>query len=78
MCPEARTAIETSLNLRMTQCIPTQTVLEMMDMVQENNSFSFANKHYIQKEGTAIGSHLGMNYASTYLGSWEKLMDQAH
>ena len=51
----------------------------MMDMVQENNSFSFANKHYIQKEGTAIGSHLGMNIASTYLGSWKKqLIDQAH
>ena len=79
MCPEARTAIETLLNLRLKQCISTQTVLEMMDMVQENNSFSFANKHYIQKEGTAIGSHLGMNYASTYLGSWEKkLMDQAN
>jgi len=28
--------------------------------------------HYIQTEGTAIGSQLGMNYASTYMGSWEK------
>jgi hypothetical protein len=23
-------------------------------------------------EGTAIGSHLGMNYACTYLGEWEQ------
>ena len=63
----------------MKQCITTKIVLEMMDMVQENNSFSFANKHYIQKEGTTIGSHLRMNYASTYLSLLEKqLMDQVH
>jgi hypothetical protein len=29
-------------------------------------------KHYVQTEVTAIGSHSGMNYASVYLGSWEK------
>ena len=51
----------------MKQCIPTQTVLEMMDMVQENNSFSFANKHYIQKEGTAIGSHKANIYIYIYI-----------
>jgi hypothetical protein len=44
----------------------------MMDMVLENNNFSFNGKHYVQTEGTAIGSHLGMNYASVYLGLWEK------
>ena len=45
-----------------------------MDMVLENNNFSFNGKHYVQTEGTAIGSHLGMNYASVYLGSWEKTL----
>jgi hypothetical protein len=44
---------------------------QLMDMVLENNNFSFNGKHYVQTEGTAIGSHLGMNYASVYLGSWE-------
>jgi hypothetical protein len=45
-----------------------------MDMVLENNNFSFNGKHYVQTEGTAIDSHLGMNYASVYLGSWEKTL----
>ena len=44
----------------------------MLDLVLENNNFSFNDNHYIQREGTAIGSHLGMNYACTFLGDWEK------
>ena len=43
-----------------------------MDTVLDNNTITFNGIHYIQTEGTAIGSHLGMNYASTYMGSWEK------
>ena len=75
---EARKAIENALNRRSNQSIPTNDVLEMMDMVLENNNISFADKHFIQKEGTAIGSQLGMNYASTYLGEWKKqLLQQA-
>jgi hypothetical protein len=27
----------------------------MMDMVLENNNFSFNGKHYVQTDGTAIG-----------------------
>ena len=43
-----------------------------MDLVLENNNFRFDNKHFLQTEDTAIGSHLGMNYACTYLGNWEQ------
>jgi len=38
----------------------------------DNNTITFNGIHYIQTEGTAIGSHLGMNYASSYMWSWEK------
>lgn len=69
---EARNAAEAALNQRSNQDIPTDDVLKMMDLVLENNNFSFKGRHFIQKEGTAIGSHLGMNYASTYMGEWEK------
>ncbi|KAH3825719.1 hypothetical protein DPMN_127600 [Dreissena polymorpha] len=44
----------------------------MMDTVLNNNTISFNGDQYVQNEGTAIGSHLGMNYASTYMGAWEK------
>jgi hypothetical protein len=37
-------------------------------LVLENNHFGFNGKNNIQTKGTATGSHLGMNYACTYLG----------
>ena len=43
-----------------------------MDLVLDNNYLHFNGKFYIQKEGTAIGSKLGRNYACTYLGAWEE------
>jgi len=44
----------------------------MMELVLDNNNFNVGNsKHYIQVNGTAIGSKLGRNYACTYLGKWE-------
>jgi len=52
--------------------IPTEDVVRMMDTVLENNTISFNDGHFVQTEGTAIGFHLGMNYASTYLGAWEE------
>ena len=45
-----------------------------MDVVLDNNNFSFNDKHYIQTEGTAIGSKLGRNYACVYMGGWEKIL----
>lgn len=69
---EARVSVEGALEKRKDKSIPPKSVLKMMDMVLENNNFCFDDKHYLQMEGTAIGSRLGMNYASTYLGDWER------
>lgn len=43
-----------------------------MDFVLENNNFTFNGEHYVQTEGTAIGSKMGCNYACTYMGEWEE------
>jgi hypothetical protein len=69
---EARIACEKALQKPQEPSIPTVCDLNMLDLVLENNHFSFNGKNYIQTEGTAIGSHLGMNYACTYLGEWEQ------
>ena len=61
-----------ALNTRSDRTIPTEEVIEMIDLTLENNNFEFIGKHYLQIDGTAIGSRLGMNYASTYMGEWEK------
>jgi hypothetical protein len=58
---------EKALQKRQKPSIPTVCVLNMLDLVLENNHFGFNGKNYIQTEGTAIESHLGMNYACTYI-----------
>ncbi|XP_071153747.1 uncharacterized protein [Mytilus edulis] len=73
---EAREACKSALENRTNTSIPTEDVLKMMDLVIENNNFSFNGKHFLQTEGTAIGSHLGMNCACTYLGQWEENLFQ--
>ncbi|XP_052261675.1 uncharacterized protein LOC127865763 [Dreissena polymorpha] len=69
---EARAAVIEALNRRMQPEVPTNDMITMMDTVLNNNTISFNGDHYMQNEGTAIGSHLGMNYASTYMGAWER------
>ncbi|CAC5381979.1 unnamed protein product [Mytilus coruscus] len=73
---ETQEASKTALENRSNISIPTEDVLKMMDLVIEINNFSFNGKHFLQTEGTAIGSHLGMNYACTYLGQWEENLFQ--
>ena len=47
-------------------------VLEMIELVLDNNNFNVGgSEHFIQVNGTAIGSKLGRIYACTYLGEWE-------
>lgn len=71
---EAREVIAKVLNQRQKKEVDTNTILQMMDAVLENNNFSFNNKQYIQTEGTAIGSKLGRNYACVYMGDWERIL----
>ena len=75
---EGLDACKQTLDNRPNPSIPTTDVLSMIRLVLENNNFSFNGKHYLQVEETAIGSRLGMNYASTYLGVWEQqLLEQS-
>ena len=73
---EAREACTIALDNRSNISIPTEDILKMLDLVLENNNFCFNGNHFLQTEGTAIGSHLGMNYACTFLGQWEENLFQ--
>ena len=44
----------------------------MLNTVLDNNIFEFEDNHYLQIDGTAIGSKLGKNFACTYMGKWEE------
>jgi len=75
---EAREACRKSLDRRTNPTIPTERVLQMIDLVLENSNFRFGDQNYTQTEGTAIGSKPGMHYASTYMGEWEsELLERA-
>ena len=77
VCPsvprkEDREACTIALENRSNISIPTEDILKMLDLVLENNNFCFNGSHNLLTEGTAIASHLGMNYACTFLGQWEE------
>ncbi len=50
----------------------------MITAVLHNNVFDYGGTQYIHKDGTAIRSKLGINYACTYLGEREcQLLEKA-
>jgi hypothetical protein len=71
---EGLEACRKALNSRNDENIPTDEIIKLIDLVLSNNNFKFKEKDYIQTEGTAIGSKLGMNYTCTctYMGEWGK------
>ena len=69
---KAREAMWESLEKRKEKKIPTKDLIELSELVLRSNEFQFEENNYIQKEGTAIGSKMGKNYACTYMGRWEK------
>ena len=68
---EGLSACRDALEQRSKKRMETNTVLEMIETVLENNVFSFNGKQYVQTDGVAIGSRLGRNYACTYMRKWD-------
>ena len=69
---KTKQAMEENLEGRSSKKIPTKDLIELGEMVLESNEFTFEGERYRQKEGTAIGSKMGKNYACTYMGCWEE------
>ena len=69
---EGLRACKNALNRRIHPEISTDAVVELIQTVLVNNNFQFDHDNYMQKDGTAIGSKLGMHYACTYMGEWEQ------
>ena len=68
---ETRNACRIYLDKRPNPKLTTEDALKLIVTVLENNICSCNDKTYVQTEGTAIGSRLGMSYACTYMGEWE-------
>ena len=70
---EGIAACREALEARSVVKISTKELLEVIELVLDNNNFQLgSDRHYVQTDGTAIGSRLGRNFACTYMGAWER------
>ena len=68
-------AFEKALNSRSNEeksKVPTNYLMELLDLVLNGNIFEFNGKHYIQKIGTAMGTRVAPTYACIFMGWLEK------
>ena len=64
---EGLEACEEALQARSKSLVSKTAMMEMIQTVLDNNVFGFWDKSYIQKEGIAIGSRQGKNFACAYM-----------
>ncbi|XP_071144979.1 uncharacterized protein [Mytilus edulis] len=51
---------------------PTDCLVEMLTMVLKKNNFTFQGEHYLQTNGTAMGTKMAPSYANIFMGKFEK------
>ena len=50
---------------------PTETLIKLLTLVLKCNSFEFNGKHYLQVQGTAMGTKMAPAYANIFMGRLE-------
>ena len=71
---EGLQACEEALSTRLRSLVSGKAAMEMIRTVLDNNVFGFGDKSLIQKEGVAIGSRLGKNFACAYMPKWDEAL----
>ena len=51
---------------------PTECLVEMLTLVLKNNNFTFDGNHYLQINGTAMGTKMTPSYANICMGDLKK------
>ena len=51
---------------------PTQTLVKLLTLVLKCNNFEFNGQHYLQVQGTAMGTKMAPAYANMFMGRLEK------
>lgn len=52
--------------------VDSETLEELLKMILEMNNFEFDDKHFIQTNGTSMGTKIGPNYANLFMGKLER------
>jgi hypothetical protein len=50
----------------------TECLEEMLTLVLKNNNFTFDGNHYLQINGTAMGTKMAPSYANIFMGDLEE------
>ena len=53
---------------------PTECLVEMLTLVLKNNNFTFDGSHYLQINGTAMGTKMAPSYANIFMGDLAELL----
>ncbi|XP_071138469.1 uncharacterized protein [Mytilus edulis] len=69
---EGIAACEEVWNTRSEKNPPTECLVTLLKLVLENNNFSFNEKHYLQIDGTSMGTKMAPSYANIFMGQLEK------
>ena len=51
--------------------IPMETLCDLIQIILNMNNFTFNNKHYLQKHGTAMGTKMAPSFANLFLAKFE-------
>ncbi|XP_060598432.1 uncharacterized protein LOC132752158 [Ruditapes philippinarum] len=50
---------------------PTETLIELLVLILKCNNFVFCDKHFLQVQGTAMGTKMAPSYANVFMGKLE-------
>ena len=65
-------AAHDALNSRSNPCPPTKQLVRLLELVLTLNNFQFNGTHYLQTQGTAMGTSCAPSYANLMMGALEK------
>ena len=51
---------------------PTECLAEMLTLVLKNNNFTLDRNHYLQINGTAMGTKMAPSYANIFMGDLQE------
>ena len=55
-----------------------RAIIDLLRLVLENNNFDFADKHYLQKKGVAMGSCVSPSVANIFMSQFERKYVYTH
>ena len=64
-------ACEEVLEARPVKDPPTQILIKRLTLVLKCNNFEFSGRHYLQIQGTAMGTKMAPSYANIFMGRLE-------